>query len=53
VSALVGLFGPVIEWWLDNLPERRLRVIEVGLILAGMVLQSVQYWVVVLDVSVR
>jgi hypothetical protein len=53
VSALVGLFSPVIEWWIDNLPERRLGVLGLGLILIGMVLQSVQYWVVVLDVPVR
>jgi hypothetical protein len=53
VSALVGLFSPVIEWWIENLPERRLGVIGLCLILVGMVLQSVQYWVVVLDVSVR
>jgi hypothetical protein len=53
VSALVGLFSPVIEWRIENLPERRLGVFGLGLILIGMVLQSVQYWVVVLDVSVR
>jgi hypothetical protein len=53
VSALVGLFSPVIEWWIENLPERRLGVLGLGLIFVGMVLQSVQYWVVVLDVSVR
>jgi len=52
VSALVGVFSPVIEWWIDNLPERRLGVVGLGLILVGMVLQSVQYWVVVLGVSV-
>jgi hypothetical protein len=53
VSALVGLFSPVIEWWIENLPERRLGVLGLGLIFIGMVLQSVQYWVVVLDLSVR
>jgi hypothetical protein len=53
VGALVGLFSTVIEWWIDNLPERWLGVLGLGLILVGMVLQSVQYWVVVLDVSVR
>jgi hypothetical protein len=53
VSALVGLFSPVIEWWIENLPEKRLGVFGLGLILFGMVLQSVQYWVVVLDLSVR
>jgi hypothetical protein len=51
VSALVGLFSPTIEWWIENLPERRLGLLGLGLILIGMVLQSVQYWVVVLDVS--
>ena len=53
VSALVGLFSPVIEWWIDNLPERRLGVLGLGLILVGMMLQSVQYLVVVLELSVR
>ncbi len=53
VSALVGLFSPVIEWWIENLPERRLGVLGLGLILIGMVLQSVQYWVVVFDVPVQ
>jgi hypothetical protein len=53
VSALVGLFSPVIEWWIENLPEQRLGVLGLGLIFVGMVLQSVQYWVVVLDVPVR
>ena len=53
VSALVGLFSPAVEWWIDHLPERRLGVLGLGLILIGMLLQSVQYWVVVFDVPVR
>jgi hypothetical protein len=52
VSALVGLFSPVIEWWIENLPERRLGVLGLSFILVGMVLQSVQYWVVVLDLPI-
>jgi hypothetical protein len=46
VSALVGLFSPAIEWWIENLPERRLGLAGLGLILIGMILQSMQYWVV-------
>jgi hypothetical protein len=43
VSAMVSLFSPTIEWWIENLPERRLGVMGVGLILVGMLFQSVQY----------
>jgi hypothetical protein len=46
VNALVGLFSPAIEWWIENLPERRLGVAGLGLIFVGMILQSIQYWVV-------
>lgn len=53
VSALVGLFSPVIEWWIESLPERRLGLAGVVFIFAGMVLQSIQYWIVVLDVPVH
>ena len=50
VSALVSLVSPVIEWRIENLPERRLGMMGITLILAGVLLQSVQYWVVVLNV---
>lgn len=53
VSALVGLFSPAIEWWIDNLPERRLGVLGLGFIFLGMVLQSMQYWLVVFGIPVR
>ncbi|MGI8743834.1 MAG: hypothetical protein ACR2NN_14925 [Bryobacteraceae bacterium] len=53
VSALVGLFSPAIEWWIENLPERRLGVVGLGLILVGVLLQSAQYWIVVFNVPVR
>jgi hypothetical protein len=46
VNALVGLFSPAIEWCIENLPERRLGVAGLGLIFVGMILQSIQYWVV-------
>jgi hypothetical protein len=51
VSALVSLLSPAIEWRIDNLPERRLGMLGLGLILAGMILQSIQYWTVVLNMA--
>jgi hypothetical protein len=41
-----------IEWKADRVPEKRMGVFGVGLILTGFALQSVQYWVALLDVSV-
>ena len=42
--------NPFIEYYADNLPERRLGVIGIGLILCGFGLQSLQYWLALLDV---
>ena len=53
VTAIVGPCTPFIEWMADHVPERRMGVFGVGLILAGFTLQSVQYWVTLLDVTVR
>jgi hypothetical protein len=53
VTALVMPFTPFVEWTADHLPARRMGVYGVGLILAGFALQSVQYWLALLDVSVR
>jgi hypothetical protein len=53
VSGLVGLFSPSIEWWVTNTPERRLGVVGLGLIFFGMALQSVQYWAVVFNASLK
>ena len=44
--------NPYIEYYADNLPERRLGVFGIGLILCGFALQSFQYWVALLDVRV-
>jgi hypothetical protein len=43
---------PMIEYYADNLPERRLGTFGIVLILCGFALQSFQYWVVLLDVKV-
>src|SRR6266576_603685 len=42
--------NPYIEYYADNLPERRLGVFGIGLILCGFTLQSVQYWLSLFDV---
>jgi hypothetical protein len=51
VTAISGAFFPFIEWMADRMPKKRMGVLGVGLILLGFALQSVQYWVALLDVS--
>lgn len=41
---------PFIEYYADNLPERRLGVIGIALMLCGFALQSLQYWLALFDV---
>jgi hypothetical protein len=43
--------NPYIEYYADNLPERRMGVFGIGLILCGFALQSLQYWLALLDVK--
>jgi len=43
---------PMIEYYADHLPERRMGAFGIALILCGFALQSLQYWLVVLDVKV-
>ncbi len=54
VTAIVTGLGqtviPYIEYFADNLPERALGVFGIGLILCGFALQSLQYWLSLLDV---
>jgi len=53
VTAMSGAFSPYIEWTADHVPEKRMGVYGVALILLGFTLQSVQYWMTLLDVSVQ
>ena len=53
ITAISSAFVPVIEWNADRVPEKRMGVFGVGLILIGFSLQSVQYWLALLDVTVR
>lgn len=45
-------FSPYVEYYADNLPERRLGVFGIGLMFCGFALQSLQYWLAVFDVHV-
>jgi hypothetical protein len=53
VTAVAITCTPFIEWMADHVPERRMGVFGVGLILIGFLLQSVQYWAALLDLTVR
>jgi len=53
VTAVVIGCTPFIEWTADHLPAKRMGVVGVGLILIGFALQSVQYWMTLLDVDVQ
>lgn len=48
ITAVIGPCTPFIEWKVDHLPQRRMGVFGVSLILIGFTLQSVQYWVALL-----
>lgn len=52
VTAIAGCFTPFIEWWADRIPEKRMGVFGVALILVGFALQSIQYWLALLDIRV-
>jgi hypothetical protein len=52
VTAAGTTVNPYIEYYADNLPERRLGVFGIWLVFTGFVLQSFQYWVGVLDIPV-
>jgi hypothetical protein len=50
VTGIGQTVNPYIEYYADNLPERRLGVFGIGLILCGFALQSFQYWLALFDV---
>lgn len=49
----ISTAAPFVERWADEVPTRRLGMIGATLILTGLLLQSIQYWVVILDITVR
>jgi hypothetical protein len=50
VTGVGATVNPFIEYYADNLPERRLGVFGIALILCGFALQSLQYWLALFDV---
>lgn len=52
VTAIANACTPFIEWMADHVPQKRMGVFGVGLILIGFALQSIQYWLTLLDVSI-
>ena len=50
VTGVGATVNPYIEYYADNLPERRLGAFGIGLILCGFALQSLQYWLALFDV---
>lgn len=54
VITTVSIFcTPFVEWMADHMPARRMGLLGIGLILAGFLFQSVQYWVTFFDIAVR
>ena len=53
VTAIAGCFTPYVEWSADRVPEKRMGVFGIAMILTGFSLQSFQYWVALLDMKVR
>jgi hypothetical protein len=53
VTTVGAMANPYIEYYADNLPQRRLGVFGMCLVVCGFLMQSVQYWVELLDVAVK
>lgn len=51
VTGIGVTVNPFIEYYADNLPQRRLGAFGIGLILCGFALQSLQYWLALFDVQ--
>jgi hypothetical protein len=48
ISWLVGIVSPRVEWYIEHLPDRHLAAFGFVMIALGLILQSVQYLVVIL-----
>jgi hypothetical protein len=52
VTGALMAFSPYVEYYADNLPERRMGVFGIALMFCGFALQSLQYWLAVFDVRI-
>ena len=53
VGVVLSTVSPFVEWWADHLPARRLGAFGAVLLLIGLGLSSLQYWVTIFDVPIR
>lgn len=53
VGLVLGTLSGFIEWHTDHLSERRLGLLGICLIICGILLQSIQYWIALCDVPVH
>jgi hypothetical protein len=53
VTAVGVTVNPFIEYYADNLAERRLGVFGIWLVLCGFLLQSFQYWLTIFDIPTQ
>jgi hypothetical protein len=53
VTTISSASTSFIEWIADHVPEKGMGVFGIALLLVGFTLQSVQYWLALLDVSVN
>lgn len=52
-GVVLSTASPFVEWWADYLPARRLGAFGAILLLFGLALSSLQYWISVFDIRVR
>jgi len=52
VTTACMIISPYIEYYADNLPEKRLGLFGIALLLCGFALQSLQYWLALFDVRI-
>jgi hypothetical protein len=53
VTAVGTIVNPFIEYYADQLPERRLGVFGIVLVFCGFAMQSFQYWLTIFDIPVQ
>jgi hypothetical protein len=50
VTGVGVALSPYVEYYAENLPQRRMGVVGVALMFCGFAMQSLQYWLAMLDV---
>jgi len=53
VSLFMSTVSPFVEWWVDNLPEKKLGAFGAGLVVIGFLLQTFQYLASLLHLNLK